>query len=78
MMLVKPQYRLAVVLHHTSMTTYLTTVANVPLLSIDNKMKCRRICLIDLKRCLTNHILHLLQRYTSKQHIAISEKTFNG
>lgn len=27
---------------------------------------------------LTDHILHLLQRYSSKPHIAISVKSFNG
>lgn len=54
--------------------------ANVSLLSTDNEMRCIGISVIHLKKGvrLTDHILHLLQRYSSKPHIAISVKSFNG
>lgn len=67
-------------LHHTSIATCLMREANVSLLSTDNEMRCIRISVIHLKKGvrLTDHILHLLQRYASKLHIAISVKSFNG
>lgn len=54
--------------------------ANVSLLSTDNEMRCIKISVIHLEKGvrLTDHILHSLQRYSSKPHIAISVKSFNG